>query len=404
MARVETMGDDRPSSDGWRRVRFGDVVRNVKENVDPVQAGIERYVAGEHMDTDDLPLRRWGKVGVGYLGPAFHRKFVKGQVLYGSRRTYLRKVAVARFDGVCANTTFVLESASEDLLPELLPFIMQTEAFNEHSVKQSKGSVNPYVNWKDLAWYEFALPSKPEQERIADILWAAVAVEDAWLASRAVLESIAPALSGALLGGISLSLEFERDTGLICLSEVVPKDAPIRYGIVQVGLDDRNGVPTLAIKDLGGDYSSGVHRTHSSHEMSYAGSRVREGDVLLSIKGSIGRVDVVPKGFEGNISRDLARIRPQAGILPAFVANLLRSGAYQRLFQRYAVGSTRQEISIHLLRRLPFPRLPMSEQRRLSDLLDLVQYGEAAAVAQLRAVRQLRRDLLERMTEGSARV
>ncbi len=158
---------------GWRIVRFGDVVRNVKTTVVPEESGLERYAAGEHMDTDNLHIWRWGVIGDGYLGPAFHRKFVKGQVLYGSRRTYLRKVAVANFDGICANTTFVVEPSGDDLLPNLLPFIMQTESFTQHSIKQSKGSVNPYINWSDLAWYEFALPPMDEQRRIADILWAA---------------------------------------------------------------------------------------------------------------------------------------------------------------------------------------------------------------------------------------
>ena len=114
---------------GWRRVRFGDVVRFVKEDADPDSGEFERYVAGEHIETDNLHIRNWGMIGDGYLGPAFHRRFRKGQVLYGSRRTYLRKIAVADFDGITANTTFVLEPTGEELLPALLPFIMQTEAF-----------------------------------------------------------------------------------------------------------------------------------------------------------------------------------------------------------------------------------------------------------------------------------
>jgi type I restriction enzyme S subunit len=67
----------------------------------------------------------------------------------------------------------VLEPTGYELLPELLPFVMQTDSFNTHAVKQSRGSVNPYVNWKDIAWYEFALPPKDEQKRIADVLRAA---------------------------------------------------------------------------------------------------------------------------------------------------------------------------------------------------------------------------------------
>lgn len=100
----------------WQRVRFGDVVRQVKDIVNPNKSGLERYIAGEHMNTDDLRIRRWGTIGKGYLGPAFHMHFRPGQVLYGSRRTYLRKVAVPNFEGICANTTFVLEPKNPSIL------------------------------------------------------------------------------------------------------------------------------------------------------------------------------------------------------------------------------------------------------------------------------------------------
>src|SRR6266850_6402967 len=93
----------------WTRVAFGDVVRLVRDRVDPGHTDLQRYVAGEHMDTDDPRIRRWGLIGDGYLGPAFHMRFKPGHVLYGSRRTYLRKVALADFEGITANTTFVLE-------------------------------------------------------------------------------------------------------------------------------------------------------------------------------------------------------------------------------------------------------------------------------------------------------
>lgn len=173
------------SREGWTRVAFGDVVRQVKDRVDPATAGIKRYVAGEHMDTDDLRIRRWGTVGDGYLGPAFHMRFRPGQVLYGSRRTYLRKVAVAPFEGITANTTFVLESRDHTrFLPELLPFLMQTDAFNEYSIGESKGSVNPYINFSDLARYEFALPPIEEQRRMVEALSALDRVGETYRAFR----------------------------------------------------------------------------------------------------------------------------------------------------------------------------------------------------------------------------
>jgi type I restriction enzyme S subunit len=125
---------------GWKRVRFGDVVRVLKDPVDPASGEVDRYVAGEHMDSESVHIRRWGTVGDGYLGPAFIRRFRKGQVLYGSRRTYLKKVAVAEWDGVTANTTFVLEAVRDRLLQELLPWLMLSDRFTKHSIQESKGS------------------------------------------------------------------------------------------------------------------------------------------------------------------------------------------------------------------------------------------------------------------------
>ena len=124
------------------------------------------------MKSEDLHIREWGDLTDEYLGPAFIRKFEKGDILYGSRRTYLRKVAIAPFEGITSNTTFVIKADEKKINKKLLPFIMLSEGFANHSIKNSKGSVNPYVNWKDLANYEFLLPPKGQQAQIAELLWA----------------------------------------------------------------------------------------------------------------------------------------------------------------------------------------------------------------------------------------
>ena len=84
------------------KVKFGDIVKDVKFNVDRDNNPYEFYVAGDHMDSEDLNIRRRGRFATDDVGPAFTRIFKKGQVLYGSRRTYLKKVAVADFEGITA--------------------------------------------------------------------------------------------------------------------------------------------------------------------------------------------------------------------------------------------------------------------------------------------------------------
>jgi restriction endonuclease S subunit len=148
----------------WTKVKFGEVAIQQKKCVDIETTHLNRYIAGEHMDTEDIHLRKWGIVGDGYLGPAFIRKFEKGDILYGSRRTYLKKVAVADFDGITANTTFVIKANEKIINPTLLPFLMLSDGFTKHSIENSKGSVNPYINWKDIANYEFCFHPKKNRQ------------------------------------------------------------------------------------------------------------------------------------------------------------------------------------------------------------------------------------------------
>lgn len=163
------MAETAPSKKGWTRVAFGDVVRLSKErSKDPAADGFDRYVGLEHLDPGDLKVRRWGDVAD---GTTFTNVFRPGQVLFGKRRAYQRKVAVADFAGVCSGDIYVFESKDPNvLLPELLPFICQTDSFFEHAIGTSAGSLSPRTNWKSLAKYEFALPPLEEQRRVARVM------------------------------------------------------------------------------------------------------------------------------------------------------------------------------------------------------------------------------------------
>lgn len=156
----------------WEPIRFGKVAIQQKKSVDRENTHLSKYVKGEHMGSQDLHLREWGELTDEYLGPAFIRYFEKDDILYGSRRTYLRKVVIAPFEGITSNTTLVIKANEKLIDKRLLPFVMMSEGFTDHSIKNSKGSVNPYINWKDLANYQFLLPPKDQQAKLAELLWA----------------------------------------------------------------------------------------------------------------------------------------------------------------------------------------------------------------------------------------
>ena len=156
---------------GWRRVKFGDVVQLSKARcADPLAEGVERYVGLEHLEPGDLRIRNWGNVADGVT---FTSVFQPGQVLFGKRRAYQRKVAVADFSGVCSGDIYVMETQdAQVLLPELLPFICQTDAFFDHAIDTSAGSLSPRTNWTSLADFEFMLAPMLEQSKIIELLTA----------------------------------------------------------------------------------------------------------------------------------------------------------------------------------------------------------------------------------------
>lgn len=153
-----------------KEYRFEDCAKKLLRRIDPIEEGIERIVAGGNLESQDFKIRTWGTVGKDILGPAFHVMFEPGDILFGSRRTYLRKVSFADFRGVCANTTFVVKSKENKLLQDLLKHIMLSERFIQYSIAKSKGSTNPYINWKDLNDFKFKLPDLETQRKMANIL------------------------------------------------------------------------------------------------------------------------------------------------------------------------------------------------------------------------------------------
>ncbi len=297
---------------GWQRVRFGDVVRVLKEQVDPASGDVDRYVAGEHMETENVHIRNWGNVGDGYLGPAFIRRFRKGQVLYGSRRTYLKKVAVAEWDGVTSNTTLVLEAVEGKLLQKLLPWLMLSERFTRHSIQESKGSTNPYINWPDIAKFEFDLPPLDQQRSIAEILWATDSALQPWLSTSVLLSTVDLQLSKSFLSQTISKKGHEAKLGNFIELVSGQHISAEHYS------DQPPGTPYLTGP---ADFPDGVIKV--SRYTTVPKVCCRKGDILVTCKGS-GTGKIVEADAQYCISRQLMAARPR-NIRKLFLLKILHA-------------------------------------------------------------------------------
>lgn len=161
---------------GWKKVSFGDVCMNVNEtSKNPIKEGIERYIGLEHIEPGNIHIKSWGNV---IDGTTFTKKFKKGQVLFGKRRAYQKKAAVADFNGLCSGDILVFEANESIIDKNLFPFLVSSDGFFDFAVQTSAGSLSPRTKFQDLAKYEFLLPPRDQQVKLAELLRAAFEVTE----------------------------------------------------------------------------------------------------------------------------------------------------------------------------------------------------------------------------------
>ena len=149
------------------KVLLGDVAVEHKETCKGSKDGYP-IVGLEHLIPEEITLTAWNEGSEN----TFSKMFRKGNVLFGRRRAYLKKAAVAPFDGICSGDITVIEAKPDRILPELLPFIIQNDDLFEFAVGKSAGSLSPRVKWEHLKNYEFELPDMEKQKELAELLWA----------------------------------------------------------------------------------------------------------------------------------------------------------------------------------------------------------------------------------------
>ncbi|MBQ6726101.1 MAG: restriction endonuclease subunit S [Bacteroidales bacterium] len=154
----------------WKKYRFDEMVQNIAERVEPSQTDLDVYVGLEHIDPDCLHLSRHGHPS-DVEGTKL--RFYKGDIIFGRRRAYQRKTALATTDGICSAHAMVVRAKEDVVDPMFLPFLFHSKSFIDMAITISVGGLSPTINWKDIAKQEFLLPPNAEQKRLAELLWAA---------------------------------------------------------------------------------------------------------------------------------------------------------------------------------------------------------------------------------------
>ena len=159
------------------KYRFEQIALNSTAKKKPTEEDRFTYLGLEHLDPGSLTVTRWG-ADVAPKGEKLLMK--KGDVLFGKRRAYQKKVAIAPFDGIFSAHGMVLRPREDVIDKNFFPLFISSDYFLDAAIKISVGSLSPTINWRDLKTLEFDLPDLETQRKLAAVLWSINDTMDAY--------------------------------------------------------------------------------------------------------------------------------------------------------------------------------------------------------------------------------
>ena len=278
------------------KVRFADVVKRVNINVDRHNTERLYYVGGEHIDSDEFMVTKRGLIKGSTIGFKFHFGFNPGHILFGSRNPHLRKCSMVDFEGICSDSTYVVETKDPNiLLQEYLLVEMQSDRFWAWAEANKSGGVNYLINYSTLNTYEFPLPPIEEQKRLAEKLWAAYEVKQSYLNMIAATDEMVKSQFIEMFGDPIVNDKQWPDYS--CLSEVtqiVLGSTPNSKEPSYWDGDIRWITPAEMTDQSYCIYDTVRHITEKGRDAANL-TMLPEGAVLFSTRAPIGKVAIVGK-------------------------------------------------------------------------------------------------------------
>ena len=342
--------------------RFDKIAFNSTAKKTPTESDKEHYIGLEHIDSECLEITRWGS-NVAPIGEKLIMK--KGDVLFGKRRAYQRKLAIAPFDGIFSAHGMVLRPNEEVVDKKYFPFFMSSDLFMERAVQISVGGLSPTINWKDLREQEFPLPSLAEQKVLADKLWAAYRLKESYKKLLAATEEMVKSQFIEMFGCLA-----ER----VALSSLC--DTFIDGDWIEAKDQSGSGIRLIQTGNVGvGTFKDKGDRARYISEETFNRlncTEVVEGDILISrLPEPVGRACIIPAGLGKSITAvDCTIIRLNDKVLPKFFVAFTNTPDYAMQIKKVLSGTTRLRVSRANLGKIQVPLPSIDKQQQFVTIAE----------------------------------
>jgi type I restriction enzyme S subunit len=442
--------------EGWAWTTIGEIANTTRKRVLPQERPDLPFIGMENIEAHTMRLL--GTVPAGEMKSSAEY-FEPGDVMYGRLRPYLNKVYCPKFEGLCSSE-FIVFRKTPRLKSEYLQYFLNSWDFVTFASHLNTGD-RPRVNFDQLADHPFPLAPLPEQQRIVTEIEKQFTRLEAGVAALKRAQANLKQYKAAVLKAACEGKLVEQDPGDEPAKELLtrilaerrakweadliakgrdpkkakyeepkspdPDELPelprgwcwasaeqfsdetraITYGVIKLGDPVEDGIPVLRSSDVRHLHLELDHikRVDPSIANEFKRTFLQGGEVLVTVRGTLGGVVVVPdecKGF--NISREVAMIAPVIRDVGPVLSYFIASKPIQNWLLQRTKGIAYTGINIETLKQTPIPLPPLAEQRRIvaevERRLSVVQELEGTLAANLARAERLRQAILKRAFEG----
>ena len=358
------------------KYRFEQIAINSTEKKKPVEEDRFTYLGLEHLDSGSLKVTRFGS-DVAPIGEKLVMR--KGDVLFGKRRAYQKKVAIAPFDGIFSAHGMVLRPNVEVIDPDFFPLFISSDYFLDAAIKISVGSLSPTINWRDLKILEFDLPDLETQRKLAAVLWS---INDTMESYKKLISATDELVKSQFMEQFGLPDNNVKGYPLGRIGDVV---SDVHYGTSAKASDNgkyvyirMNNITYEGALDL-----SDIKRIDVA-DSEIENYIVRYGDVLFNRTNSrdlVGKTCVFDRKNPMIIAGYIIRLRMNGLVLPEYLSLFMNTRYAKKLLFSMAKGAVGQaNINAKELQDISIIIPPIDEQR---EFLTLVRQSDKSKFAAL---------------------
>ncbi len=331
--------------------KFSDLAYNITDKKMPDPGDERTYIGLEHLDSGFLAVTRWGGE-IELKGQKLVMK--KGDILFGRRNTYLRRAAIAPHDGIFSAHGMIFKPKTEVIDPDYFPFFIASDYFMNAAIRISVGSLSPTVNWKTLKELEFDIPTLEQQRESAKILKAANELKESYQALLLKTDDLVKSQFIEMFGDPTSN---PNGWTKITVREAVKQGYIARpldgnHGAKHPKGDDYvlEGVPFIMAQDLKDkrvDFDS-CHFVTEKQASALKKGWAKTGDVLLTNKGTIGRVAIVQESEYKDmlLTPQITYYRCLKDIDNEYLAGYFITDFFVNQLEKLTTGTTRASVTI----------------------------------------------------------